>query len=118
MVSEVFLPFTNVLGFEACRITSKILGIGTVECSCVYVNTIKSGKMSVIIRNESEKQRIFYTYACIDSARIERTHSDCNINNSSPIHVWNVNDEVFGHQLENWFVDNFSIIYENIVENL
>ena len=38
------LPFTNVLGFVACRVTSKVLGIGAAECSWGDVNTIKSGK--------------------------------------------------------------------------
>ena len=38
------LPFTKVLGFVACRVTSKFLGIGAEERSWGEVKTIKSGK--------------------------------------------------------------------------
>ena len=39
-----YLPCTKVLGFVACRVTSKILGIGDDECYWGGVNTIISGK--------------------------------------------------------------------------
>ena len=39
------LPFTNVIGFVACRVTSKVLSIGAVERSWGDVKTIKSGKI-------------------------------------------------------------------------
>ena len=42
------LPFTKVLGFVACRVTSKVLGIGAAERSWGDVKTIKSGKRSSI----------------------------------------------------------------------
>ena len=38
------LPSKKVLGFVACRVTSKILGIGSVEHSWGDVKKIKSGK--------------------------------------------------------------------------
>ena len=38
------LPFTKVLGFVACRVSSKVLGIGAAKRSWGDVKTIKSGK--------------------------------------------------------------------------
>ena len=40
------LPSTGVLGFLACRVTSKVLGIGSAECSWGDVKTTKSGNIS------------------------------------------------------------------------
>ena len=49
------LTFTKVLGFVACRVTSKVLGIGAAERSWGDVKTIKSGKISAISSDVSEK---------------------------------------------------------------
>ena len=70
------LPFTKVLGFVACRVTSKVLGIGAAESSWGDVKTIKSGKISAISSDVPEKQSIVYTSACIESAIIEQYQSD------------------------------------------
>ena len=51
----------------ANRATSKILFIGAAESSWVYVNTIKSGKISDIRSDVTEKQIIVYTFTCIES---------------------------------------------------
>ena len=48
-------PFTNVLGFVACRVTSEVFGIGAAERSWGDVKTIKSGKRSAISSYVSEK---------------------------------------------------------------
>ena len=64
------LPFTKVIGFVACRFKSKVLGIGSAERSWGAVKTIKSGKISAISSDVSEKQSIVYASACIESARI------------------------------------------------
>ena len=42
------LPFTGVIGFVACRVLSKVLGIGEEERSWDDEKTIKSGKISDI----------------------------------------------------------------------
>ena len=58
------LPCTKVLGFVACRVTSKILGIGATETSWGDVKTIYSVKIcyqQLCIR----KTEYFYTYAYI-----------------------------------------------------
>ena len=69
------LPCTKVLDFVACRITSKVLGIGAEERSWGDLKTIKSWKGSAIRSDVSEKQSIVYTSACIESAIIEQYHS-------------------------------------------
>ena len=66
------LPFTKVFGFVACRVTSKVLGIGSAERSWGDIKKIKYGKRSAIRSDVSEKQSIVYTSACIESARIEK----------------------------------------------
>ena len=96
------LPFTNVLGFVTCRVTSKVLGIGAAERSCGDVNTIKSGKRSSISNDVSEKHGIFYTSACIESARIEQYHSYKPPNDNCSSHTWNEEDDAFDHQLDKW----------------
>ena len=70
------LPCIKVLGFVAYRVTSKVLGIGTAERYWGDVKTIKYGKRYAIRIDVSEKQSIVYTYACIESARIEQYHSE------------------------------------------
>ena len=59
------LPFTMVLGFVACRVTSKVLGIGAADRSWGDVRKIKYGKRSAIRSDVSEKQSIVYTSTCI-----------------------------------------------------
>ena len=60
------LPFTKVLGFKACRVTSKIIGVGSTERSWGDVKTIKSGKRSALGSDFFDNQSIVYTYYCIE----------------------------------------------------
>ena len=60
------LSCTKVLGFVACCVTSKILGIGSAESSWGDYKTTESGKISAIVSDISEKQIIVYTSACIE----------------------------------------------------
>ena len=99
------LPFTKVLGFVACRFTSKVLGIGASERSWGDVKTIKSGKISYIVSYVSQKQIIVYTLACIESAKIEQYHSDKQIYDNCSSHTWNEEDDAFDNQLDTWGVE-------------
>ena len=58
-------PCTKVLGFVACRVALKVLGIVASERSWGDVKTIKSGKISAISSDVSEKHSIVYTSAYI-----------------------------------------------------
>ena len=66
------------------------------------VKTIKYGKRSAISSDVSEEQIIVYTYACIESARIEKYHSDKQLNDNCSSHTCNEEDDSFDHQLEKW----------------
>ena len=99
------LHFTKVLGFVACRVTSKVLGIGASERSWGDIKTIKSGKISDIISDVSEKQSIDYTSAGIESARIEQYQSDKQLYDNTSSHTWNEEDDAFDHQLDKWGAD-------------
>ena len=50
-----YLPYTKVLSFIACRVTSKIIGISADERSWGDVKTIKYGKRSAISSYISDK---------------------------------------------------------------
>ncbi len=66
------LPHTKVLGFVACRTTSKLTGIGAAERAWGDTKYIKSGKRSHLSGESTEKRSILYTSARIDEARIKR----------------------------------------------
>ena len=105
MTSKNSLLFTKVLGFVACRVTSKVLGVGAEERSCGDVKTIKHGKISAISSDVSEKQSFVYTYACIESARIEQYQSDKQLYENFSSHTWNEEDDAFDCQLDKWGVE-------------
>lgn len=66
------LPYTAILGFVACRVTSKACGIGAAERSWGDVKHIKSGKRSNLSGKTVEKRAVIYTSARINDARIKR----------------------------------------------
>ena len=62
MASKYYLPCTKDLGFLACRVTSKIIGIGSIERSWGDLKTIKSRKRSALGSDIPENHNIVYTY--------------------------------------------------------
>ena len=92
------IPCTKVIGFVACRFTSKVFGIGASERSWGDFNTIKSSKISAIRRYVSEKHSIVYTSSYIESARIEKYHSDKNNHHHFLSHTWNEDYDDFDQQ--------------------
>ena len=63
-------PYTQVLGHVACIVTSKSLGIGSIERAWKDVKHIKSGYASHIKAEQTEKQSIIYTTARVEEARV------------------------------------------------
>ena len=59
------LPSTKVLGFVVFSLTSKIIGMVSPDPSWGDVKTIKSGKISALGSDISDKQSIVYTSALI-----------------------------------------------------
>ena len=66
------LPYTAVLGFVACRVCSKVCGIGAAERSWGDVKQIKSGKRAHLGSATLEKRAVLFTSARINDARIRR----------------------------------------------
>ncbi len=68
---EMFLlPHTNILGYVACLVTSKKLGVGSVERSWADVKQIKDGKRSNLGGTSLEKRAILFTSAKLREANI------------------------------------------------
>lgn len=70
------LPYTVVLGFVACRVCSKPLGIGPCERSWGGVKDIKTGKRAHLSGEATEKRAILYTTALMNRARIRRLEKE------------------------------------------
>ena len=66
------LPYTKVLGFVACRVTSKRLRIGSGERAWSDVKQIKDGKRSNLSGDSLEKRAILFTSAHLEEARLLR----------------------------------------------
>ena len=81
------LACTKVIGFVACRVISKIIGIGSSGSSWSDVRTIKSGKRSIIRSDVSDKQIIVYISICIESDRNGKTDYESNINGCHTRHI-------------------------------
>ncbi len=64
------LPYTKVLGFVACRVTSKRLGIGSGERAWSDVKQIKDGKRSNLSGDSLEKRAILFTSAHLEVTEI------------------------------------------------
>ncbi len=72
------LPYTQVLGFVACKVTSKRLVSGAAERSLSEVKMIKDGKRSKLSGDSLEKHAILYTSAHLEEARICSNCECCN----------------------------------------
>ena len=66
------LHHTMVFGFVACRLLSKVLGIGAAERSWGDVKHIKLGKRSHLGVESTEKRAVLYTTARINESRIKQ----------------------------------------------
>ena len=66
------LRFTKILGRLACRITSKIIGIGSAERNWGDVKHLMSGKRSHLLGKTLEKQATIYGTSCVEIAKISR----------------------------------------------
>jgi hypothetical protein len=65
------IPYTSVLGFVACQVTSKLCGIGPAERSWGGVKQVKGGKRSHLSGKLTEKRSILYVSSEISQARIK-----------------------------------------------
>jgi hypothetical protein len=66
------IPFTDYLGKVACRVTSKILGIGSAERAWGSVKHLKTNKRAHLGSNAIKMQSTIFGSACIEGARAAR----------------------------------------------
>ena len=66
---------------------------------------MKYRKRSAISSDDSEKQDIVYTSACIESARNEQYHWSKQPNDNCSSRAWNEEDDAFGQQFKNQGVE-------------
>lgn len=94
---------TEVLGWFACRVTSKILGIGNAERCWGGVKQIKDGKRKHLGSNSTKKQSTIFVKTSIDEAKIKKTYKKRNLKN---IIEWDDADIEFvrGNKLPECFV--------------
>lgn len=69
-------PYTVVLGFVACRVTSKVLGIGMAERAWGALKIIKDGRRSHLSGDSTEMRSIVYTSARLEQQRIIREEAE------------------------------------------
>jgi hypothetical protein len=65
------LRSTKVLGFVACRVTSKLCGIGAAERCWGGVKQIKTGKRSHLSSESTEKRSIIFANAKVTQGRVK-----------------------------------------------
>ncbi len=70
------LRYTKVLGFAACRTTSKQLGIGSAEWYWSDIKQIKNGKQSNLGGASLEKRAILYSSVKFNEAKMRANHSE------------------------------------------
>ena len=66
------LPYTKVLGKFACRVCSKIVGMGSAERNWGDVKHLKTDKRSHLSSSAVQKQATIFGASCMHSARLER----------------------------------------------
>jgi hypothetical protein len=96
---------TKVLGKLACRVTSKITGIGSAERNWGDVKHLKSGKRIAMKSENLNMQTTVYGAACVEKAKM-KIHAD---DNKRLFQLWDEKD------LETLGLDRFGM---NVNENL
>ena len=83
------------------------------------VKKIKSGKISALGSDISDKKSVVYTSACIEEEKIGKTLLNRNSKDVSHSHSWNEDDHTFDYQLYQRIVDKlFQNPYEVIIRDL
>ena len=69
-------PYTVVLGYVACRVCSKVLGIGMAERAWGALKLIKDGRRAHLSGESTEMRSIVYTSARMEQQRIIREEAE------------------------------------------
>ena len=99
------LPYTQVLGFVACRVCSKLCGIGPAERAWAAVKTIKTDKRSHLGGKSIEKRSVIYITAKQQEGRLKLEQNE-KIDAVGRSAMFGDDDINFDLQLEKWDVDS------------
>ena len=88
------VPFTKVLGKFACRVCSKIVGMGSAERNWGAVKHLKTDKRSHLSSDAVQKQATIFGASCMLNARLERNSKKGTL--EDPYKFWN--DEDFDNE--------------------
>ncbi len=91
------ITYTSVLGFVACRMTSKLCGIGPAERSWGGVRQVKDGKKSQLSGESTEMRCILFVSSKISQARIK---CECMENLDAMGHIAMFGDDDINFDLE------------------
>lgn len=83
--------YTKNFGQFACRVCSKILGIGSAERSWGDVKTLKNNKRSHLSAERVKKQTTIFGASCIEQAKFQREKDSSDVS-SSPLKFWTEDD--------------------------
>jgi hypothetical protein len=83
------LRWTQIFGRFACRVCSKILGIGSAERSWGDVKHLKSNKRSHLSSKATKMQATIFGASCVELARIKH---DEKYFGSGPCKIWRTDD--------------------------
>ena len=98
------LPYTKVLGYVACRVTSKLCGIGPAERCWSAVKQVKKDKRSHLSGDSTEKRSVIYLSAKQQEALSLREKME-KIDASGHNSMFGDDDINFDLQLETFGVD-------------
>ncbi len=110
------LPYTVVLGYVGCHVTSKLCGIGPTERSWEGVKQIKDGVRSHLGGESTEKRSVIYVTAEIHEARM-RQHQMEKLDATGPDATFGDDDINFDLQLKKFGV-NIGILKEPAVQHI
>jgi hypothetical protein len=98
------IPYTSVLGFVACCVTSKLCGIGPAERSWGRVKQVKDGKRSHLSGESTKKRSILFVSSKISQAQIK---CECMEDLDAMGHnaMFGDNDIIFDLELESFGVE-------------
>ena len=96
--------YTEIFGQFACRVCSKILGIGSAERSWGDVKHLKVNKRSHLSGERVKKQATIFGSSCIELAKYHREMALKDVS-STPLKIWTDEDFVGSSDDENLQVD-------------
>jgi hypothetical protein len=111
------LPYTIVLGFVGCRVTSKLCGIGPAERSWGGVKQIKDGVRSHMGAESTEKRSVIYVTAKIQESRMRQEQMEKFAAATGNNTMFGEDDINFDLQLEK-FGDDTNILKDPAVQHI